>query len=817
MPPGGMLAIWRIVSGPGASPVARGPGRRTASRLAAASGSLSLRASRPRVGRPAVVDPDRGWSSPACGGSPSGSRGIARRSSVSSLKPSATSRGASRRAPDRPTIRDGRRILPPIWPGRVKINSSRRSTLGPRSTTRPSSTALRTISPVIVASRASARLDGGLDAARASGRRRGRPGAPGRCRAGRPGGSTWRGRFRSRKVSGPGGEVEPALGPRARCWRCPVNPSSAGATQLWTKLTCEAVGPVELAPGSGRSRRGRAATARRGRGGPGPKARTGTPPATQWKTSQTWTACSTIQSPERSRRASQPSWPLIGPLLLTQAAEPATRSPSSPRWIAATPSRYRGFDRRWKPTWTARPGRRGRLGDQRGRTRRRSGPAASRRRGACRPGGPSRRRRRAGRTAGRRPRRRRRAVRAARSADSTASGRLPRGLLDDPRGREPGASARRRRGRRPRRPASPGRPGAGSSRALPRPIRPRRTGAARAAGLGRPAPARAPRPAAAEQPRNRRRLSWIGGIGPGLGASVRTRSARGRSRRCPLRLYPTRTGRSGQSAPAPERRPCRGVVYCPVWIGTDVRRASGDRGRIMAKHIFVTGGVVSSLGKGLTCASIGMLLEHRGLRVRLQKFDPYINVDPGTMSPYQHGEVYVLDDGARDRPRPRPLRAVHQRPADPRLQLHDRQDLPLGHQKEREGKLLRGEDRPGHPPRHRRDQGRRSSSLADRRRRRRHHRDRRHRRRHRGPAVPGGDPPVRPRRRPRELPLHPPDARPLPQGRGRAEDQADPALRRRPPPDRHPARHPDLPDRAPDQPRGQGQDRPRSATSTARP
>src|ERR1700740_955852 len=66
----------------------------------------------------------------------------------------------------------------------------------------------------------------------------------------------------------------------------------------------------------------------------------------------------------------------------------------------------------------------------------------------------------------------------------------------------------------------------------------------------------------------------------------------------------------------------------------------------MAKHIFVTGGVVSSLGKGLTSAAIGMLLERRGLRVRLQKFDPYINVDPGTMSPYQHGEVYVLDDGA---------------------------------------------------------------------------------------------------------------------------------------------------------------------------
>ena len=66
----------------------------------------------------------------------------------------------------------------------------------------------------------------------------------------------------------------------------------------------------------------------------------------------------------------------------------------------------------------------------------------------------------------------------------------------------------------------------------------------------------------------------------------------------------------------------------------------------MAKHIFVTGGVVSSLGKGLTSASIGLLLERRGLRVRMQKLDPYLNVDPGTMSPYQHGEVYVLDDGA---------------------------------------------------------------------------------------------------------------------------------------------------------------------------
>ncbi|MFT8872990.1 MAG: CTP synthase [Sporolactobacillus sp.] len=66
----------------------------------------------------------------------------------------------------------------------------------------------------------------------------------------------------------------------------------------------------------------------------------------------------------------------------------------------------------------------------------------------------------------------------------------------------------------------------------------------------------------------------------------------------------------------------------------------------MTKYIFVTGGVVSSLGKGITAASLGRLLKNRGLRVTIQKFDPYINVDPGTMSPYQHGEVFVTDDGA---------------------------------------------------------------------------------------------------------------------------------------------------------------------------
>src|SRR5688500_2893088 len=66
----------------------------------------------------------------------------------------------------------------------------------------------------------------------------------------------------------------------------------------------------------------------------------------------------------------------------------------------------------------------------------------------------------------------------------------------------------------------------------------------------------------------------------------------------------------------------------------------------MAKYIFVTGGVVSSVGKGITVASIGRVLKSRGISVSLQKLDPYINVDPGTMSPYQHGEVFVTDDGA---------------------------------------------------------------------------------------------------------------------------------------------------------------------------
>ena len=66
----------------------------------------------------------------------------------------------------------------------------------------------------------------------------------------------------------------------------------------------------------------------------------------------------------------------------------------------------------------------------------------------------------------------------------------------------------------------------------------------------------------------------------------------------------------------------------------------------MTKYIFVTGGVVSSLGKGISAASLGSILESRKIKVTMLKLDPYINVDPGTMSPFQHGEVFVTDDGA---------------------------------------------------------------------------------------------------------------------------------------------------------------------------
>ena len=92
---------------------------------------------------------------------------------------------------------------------------------------------------------------------------------------------------------------------------------------------------------------------------------------------------------------------------------------------------------------------------------------------------------------------------------------------------------------------------------------------------------------------------------------------------------------------------------------------------VSTRHLFVTGGVASSLGKGLTASSLGRLLKLRGLRVNMQKLDPYLNVDPGTMNPFQHGEVFVTDDGDGDRPRRRALRAV---PGHPAARLGQRDD-----------------------------------------------------------------------------------------------------------------------------------------------
>ena len=124
----------------------------------------------------------------------------------------------------------------------------------------------------------------------------------------------------------------------------------------------------------------------------------------------------------------------------------------------------------------------------------------------------------------------------------------------------------------------------------------------------------------------------------------------------------------------------------------------------MAKYVFVTGGVTSSLGKGITAASVGRLLKSRGLSVSIIKLDPYINVDPGTMSPYQHGEVFVTDDGAET-----DLDLGHyERFIDENLtqlsQRHHRPHLPGGHRQGAARRLPR-RHRPGHPAHHQRDQG----------------------------------------------------------------------------------------------------------------
>ena len=170
-----------------------------------------------------------------------------------------------------------------------------------------------------------------------------------------------------------------------------------------------------------------------------------------------------------------------------------------------------------------------------------------------------------------------------------------------------------------------------------------------------------------------------------------------------------------------------------------------------AKYVFVTGGVVSSLGKGITAASLGRLLKARGLKVQIQKFDPYMNVDPGTMNPFQHGEVFVTEDGAEtDLDLGHYERFIDENLSRAANHTRRRRSRTACIRKERKRRLPR-RDRPGDPAHHRTRSRRASARVAEvDRHRRRHHRDRRHRRRHRVAAVPRSDPAVPPRRRPRE-------------------------------------------------------------------
>ncbi len=191
--------------------------------------------------------------------------------------------------------------------------------------------------------------------------------------------------------------------------------------------------------------------------------------------------------------------------------------------------------------------------------------------------------------------------------------------------------------------------------------------------------------------------------------------------------------------------------------------------------IFVTGGVTSSLGKGIVSASLGRLLEARGLRVTIQKFDPYLNVDAGTMNPYEHGEVFVTDDGAETDLDLGPLRALPRRADVAGQQRHDGPRL-LGRHRQGAGRRVPRQDRPDRPARHRRDQGLDAPPRRDRRLRRHHHGDRRDRGRHRVAAVPRGDPPDLARGGPRAHGPRPPHARAVPRRGRRAQDQADAAL-----------------------------------------
>jgi hypothetical protein len=247
----------------------------------------------------------------------------------------------------------------------------------------------------------------------------------------------------------------------------------------------------------------------------------------------------------------------------------------------------------------------------------------------------------------------------------------------------------------------------------------------------------------------------------------------------------------GSFAPSPARTPSP-----PYNLALPPPRERTSRPD-MTKFVFVTGGVVSSLGKGIASASLAAILESRGLKVTLIKLDPYINVDPGTMSPFQHGEVFVTDDGAET-------------------------DLDLGHyerfvttrmrkannfttgqiyksvlEKERRGDYLgKTVQVIPHVTNEIQEYIKRGAGIGTAERGGRgDRRDRRHRRRHRVAALPRSRAPDGAEARPQQLRLRPPHLRALDRRRRRAQDQADPAHGAEDARDRHPGRRPAVPRR----------------------
>ena len=272
----------------------------------------------------------------------------------------------------------------------------------------------------------------------------------------------------------------------------------------------------------------------------------------------------------------------------------------------------------------------------------------------------------------------------------------------------------------------------------------------------------------------------------------RDRGARGPQppRRAPLARHVDRADTAGSRA----RR--AGQASHVSWTAT------GD-----TKYVFVTGGVVSALGKGIVAASLGRLLKARGLKVQAQKFDPYLNVDPGTMSPFQHGEVFVTEDGAET-----DLDIGHyERFIDENLSRNASHSAGAIWEavlrKERKGEFLGATVQViPHITNEIKARIKRVSQVDAR--RRRDQRDRRHGRRHRVAPVPRGDPPVPARGGAGERPLPALHAGAVHRGGGRAEDEADAALGERAAPHRYPPRRDRLPLARGALAGDQGQDRP---------